>query len=49
MRRFERKLQKSREKIRQQTNEKRQEREVRNEAIRVKYGLKPKSYTELDK
>ena len=49
MRRFERQLQKSREKIIQKTSERIQEREVRNEAIRVKYGLKPNTYTQLDK
>ena len=47
-RRVESKIRKQGEQRRAKNEERRQERQAKNDAIRVKYGLKPSTYSELN-
>ena len=48
MKKAEKKFQKQRMALKQKTEERKQERKTRNDAIRVKYGLKPSTYSEIE-
>lgn len=48
MKRVEKKILKQRDIYKQKNAERKREREAKNDAIRVKYGLKPKTYEPLE-
>ncbi|CAF1050328.1 unnamed protein product [Brachionus calyciflorus] len=48
MERFERKIRKQRDFIKQKNEERKKERQSRNDAIRIKYGLQPSTYSNLE-
>ncbi|RNA17653.1 pituitary tumor-transforming protein 1 -interacting -like protein [Brachionus plicatilis] len=48
LQRFERNLKKKKDFIKQKNSERKREREAKNDAIRVKYGLKPSTYSSLE-
>jgi hypothetical protein len=48
MKKIERKIAKQREQLRQKTEARKSERAERNDAIRVKYGLKPSTYSRME-
>lgn len=48
MKRVEKKIIKQRDIYKQKNAERKREREAKNDAIRIKYGLKPSTYTSLE-
>lgn len=48
LRKLERRLAKQREELKQRTQARKEERQAKNDAIRVKYGLKPSTYTQIE-